>query len=168
MARRAVVTRPGKKIDFKNWNGLPAIDLNSSAAATILGSSLAFAIPATILRVRGQVLVLLDNAAVGVTQGVAMGLAVISSDAFAAGVVAVPDPAGELDYPWLWWNSVKLFTDSGASIDNFGMQYQRVEVDSKAMRKMKPGESLVFIAQTLAAVGVTRINVAHIRVLIGT
>ena len=167
--RRAVVARPGKKIDFKSWTDLLGISLSTAAASTILGTSLAFGSPATILRMRGQILLNFDAAADNSRQNVGIGIGIISSDAFAAGAGSVPDPLSETDYPWLWWSTIPLVNDLQIAGESLQLAVvARVEVDSKAMRKVKPGQSLAVIYQTSAAVSATNIQQANIRVLIGT
>ena len=170
MPRRAFAprARAGRKIDFKNWEDIPAIDLSSTAAETIIGPSLNFGIPATILRVRGNLVVFFDGAADTSQQNVAMGLAVLSTDAVAAGAGSVPDPAAEAEFPWLWWTSVPIAHHVVGAAVLQDLAFARVVVDSKAMRKVKPGESLVIVYQTTAAITTTRIDQSHIRVLIGT
>ena len=171
MARGRVVgrARVGKKIDFKSWSFIPAVDLASAAAQTIAGSFLQFAIPATILRMRGEVLFLFDSAPEAASITIAMGIGVVSTDAANAGVGSLPDPAGEPDYPWLYWKSISLLSQTAgtAAEQNPIGQAFRLEVDSKAMRKIKPGQSLVVIYQTTTAVAVDILQ-AHTRVLIGT
>jgi len=169
MAFRRAVVRPGKKIDFKSWSDLLGITLTTNAAATILGTSLAFAIPATILRMRGNILLNFDAAADNSRQNIGIGIGIISSDAFAAGVASVPDPLAESDYPWLWWTVMPLVNDLQIAGESLQVCVAaRVEIDSKAMRKVKPGQSLAVIYQTSAAVTATNIQQGNIRVLIGT
>ncbi len=171
MARRQVVTRPGKKIDFKSWSSLLSVVQSISSDSTVLGSSLAFAIPATILRCRGQIAVGMDESKqVNDTCKLAFGLAMISTDAFAAGAGSVPDPAGEADFPWLWWYEVHLNNFVAAASESGGLYQVRIELDSKAMRKVKPGESLAFITQYVDITGAPIVDLlqSQIRVLIGT
>ena len=64
----------------------------------------------------------------------------------------MPDPATEPEFDWLWWYPTILasFGAATAAIANpvpQGESFDRIRVESKAMRKMKPGESLVLVAQ---------------------
>ena len=171
MARGRVYTRPAKKIDFKEWVGIPSLSTAQVADTTVLGGSLAFAIPATILRVRGAVQAAMDSTMqIADEMEITWGLGIISSDAFAAGAGSVPDPAGEIEYPWLWWGTMFLRSEIAAGLNNWGTSAQRLEVDTKAMRKVKPGQSLAWILQTSATVGAVAVNMDFhkSRVLIGT
>ncbi len=163
MARRS-----GKTIDYKQWSGLPGINLDSAAAATLAGGSLAFAAPATILRVRGMVMVNQDGATDGATQFVTMGLGIVSTDAVAAGAASLPDPGDEPEYPWLYWLSVPLRSAiiSGSTVGDIASS-ARIELDTKAMRRVKPGQSLVMVYQTTTASAVD-INQGQLCVLLGT
>ena len=168
MARR--FQSRGRTIDFKQWIGLPGIELDLSAAATVSGGSIAFAISATILRIRGTVAMCLDGAADGADQFVTMALGIISTDAFVLGASAFPDPGGEPEYPWLYWRADGLKATQPTAIAAEASQSfsaVRYEFDSKAMRKVKPGESLVQMIQVNSGQGVD-IQLSQVRVLIGT
>ena len=166
-----MAVRRGKKIDFKRWEGIPSITLESSGEATALGGSLAFAIPATILRCRGNIMCSLDETKqVGDVMVVSFALGIISTDAFVAGVTAVPDPAGEIEYPWLFWGDVTLQAYVAAGEEAFGSSARFFDVDTKAMRKVSPGQSLAWIVQRSGSAGspTTLIDIGQTRVLIGT
>ncbi len=162
-----------KKIDFKFWQTIPFLSSEHTTATTLLGGSLAFVSPATILRMRGYWEAKFDETAqAGDTMRVVAALGIISTDAFAAGSGSVPDPASEPEYPWLWWDEMFLeaiVTTATSLSPAFGMTYQRHEVDSKAMRKVKPGESLIWVAQTATVAGAptTIISLGGTRTLIG-
>jgi len=170
--RGAVAGRSGRKIDFKQWGGIPSLSLEVNSDGTNSGGSIAFLEPATILRVRGHVMAAFDESKqVGDEILVTFGLGIISSDAFAAGPTAFPDPAGDIEYPWLWWGQMSLESYVTTNDEEaWGTSRQILQVDSKAMRKVKPSESLVWVVQTGGAVGapVTVINFGLTRVLIGT
>ena len=172
MARPRVVTRrPGRTIDFKQWAVAPS-GLNAlSGDQTFFIGSLAFSFPATILRVRGFVWAAMDQTKqLGDLAEVTWGLAVLSTDAVTAGVGSVPDPAGDADFPWMWWGSMQLDSFVSAAEEVWGTTAQRQEVDTKAMRKIKPNESVLMIGQIGGSVGAPVIDVAigKMRMLIGT
>ena len=171
MARRVVVRQ--KKIDFKSWAGIPSLQTDISTDTTTLGPSLVFTGPATVLRIRGYVSGHFDSTVMvddDIVLTFAMG--VISTDAFSAGAGSVPDPAGEPEYPWVWYHQMTLFAEStmGLGTHAWGLGAQRAEIDSKAMRKMKPGQNLAFICQSAGASGAptTTLNFGLTRVLVGT
>ncbi len=88
MARRPM--RSGKTIDYKQWSLLPAARVSTASVSTQISSALSFVIPATILRVRATLVILLDGAAEGGVQGVVSALGIVSTDAFAAGAGSMP------------------------------------------------------------------------------
>ena len=169
MARRAFPTR-GRKIDFKQWDAAPGIITEASTTGNVLSGSLAFSIPATILRWRSYFSVMFDETAQVGDRGIyTYAIGVFSTDAVAA--AEVPDPAAEPEYPWVFWTEMRLdaFQTLGPT-GGWGSQAQRYEVDSKAMRKIKPGESLVALIQVTNLAGAPNalIDMAQLRVLIGT
>ncbi len=169
--RRQVITRPGRKIDFKQWDAMPSLSAESSSSGTTLGGAISFTIPATILRIRGYCQASLDETKqAGDEMIVGFAVGIVSTDAFNLGVTAVPDPSSEPEYPWLWWGQVFLESFVAAAAEPWGISNQRLEVDSKAMRKVKPGETLCWVAQRNAVAGapVTILTFGQTRVLIGT
>ncbi len=165
--------RPGRKIDFKQWDFIPAIELTTTVSGTFSGGGLAFTIPATILRARSRIIAFFDaTVQVADTIDVGLGLAVISSDAFTLGATAFPDPLSEPEYPWLWWTDISLRAEETGAATNraWGTASQLLSVDTKAMRKIKPQETLCWVMQTSNVVGAptTRVDIQRTRVLIGT
>ena len=100
---------------------------------------------------------------------ITLGVGIVSSDALAVGATAMPDPAGEPDYPWLWWYPMLLC--SGVASDTVGL-YPRgwnINVESKAMRKVGPRQSVVLLAEYVGISGTPDYDVGgSIRFLVGT
>ena len=173
MARRipsAVAVR-GRTIDFKQWTAIPGGSLNLSANGTSGGPGLlAFSIPATILRVRGHVHVAMLAGGLTATDEaeVVFGLGIFSSDAVALGSTALPDPSAEAEYPWMWYGEATMYSPNA----DFGDPRIQVHIpiDTKAMRKVKPAESLTMVAQYVNSSGIPGLRVIYsqLRVLIGT
>ena len=162
-------TRPGKKIDFKQWAAIPSGNLGTAAAVVQAAGGLSFSDPGTILRVRGQYAVGFDGGADGDLQKVGFGIAVLATDVFLGAVASMPTPLGDVDYPWLFWyeSNLQLTVPIAGESSSDIMAFERVVVDSKAMRKVKPNETVFYIVQTSAAVP-TDIAIGQMRVLIGT
>ena len=165
------VLRPGKKIDFKQWVGVPTGSQNVTADGTFVGPGiLNFLEPGTILRVRGRIQVGFNQAGLAATDLAVLtfGLGVFSTDAVTLGVTALPDPAAEPEYPWMWYGSVAMFSPSADTADPRIQQV--LVVDTKAMRKVKPGESLAMVGQYVNSAGNPSIKVISetLRVLFGT
>ena len=100
---------------------------------------------------------------------VTLGLGIVSTDAANLGFTAMPDPATEVDYPWIWWGQYVLRSHQAVAHNQLGTSVVRTSVDSKAMRRVKPNQSLVWIAEFTDQAGapVTLIDIAATRVLIG-
>ena len=172
MARRLVAPRSaGKKIDFKQWFAIPSVFLQASADATLQGGAIVFSSPATILRTRGRILCAFDETKqVGDQADVVVGLAVTSTDAFNAGAGSMPDPAGDVDFPWVFWTQLHLEAYVAAGEESFGASVREIMVDTKAMRKMKPQENMSWVVQLANLVGAptVQVHISQTRVLIGT
>ncbi len=166
MARRS---HGGKVIDFKAWLAMLAVDSQVSTAGTAAGGFIDFTSPATILRCRGYVQGYLDpTKQVGDTMALGFAIGIVSTDARGAGVL--PDPFEEPEYPWLWHGTMFLRAEIAAGAEAWGLSAQRLEVDTKAMRRIKPGQSLVYAIERASVAGapVTEITTGFTRVLIGT
>jgi len=149
VARR---TRPrgfAKSARLTEWVGPPAqgyIDVPTGGATII--SSLPAEDPGTIIRVRGQVSIKLAlyNADLDIVG--AVGIGVVSSEAFTAGVASIPTPYSDADWGgWLMWRSFAHHFEFQSSVSSFLASWS-FEVDSKAMRRFSPNEVMVFIAQS--------------------
>ncbi len=162
--------RGGRTVDYKEWDAIPQLTAEVGSDTTLAGGGLAFLGSATILRCRGYVEAHLDETKqVGDLAGVVFGLGIVSSDAHALGSTALPDPASEPEYPWLWWGVIQLEAYVAAGEESWGSTAQRLEVDTKGMRRIKPGQTLAWVAQTrgLSGAPVTRVIMGQTRVLIG-
>jgi len=104
---------------------------------------------------------------------VGIGIGIVTTDAFNVGITAMPDPQAEPSFPWLYWSVHALraeIADGATSpADQSGSKLERVVVDSKAMRKVRPNQSLaiMFDAINLSGTGTVAIVVPRIRVLVG-
>ena len=131
-----------------------------SSGVSLLGSSL---VPVnegmTVVRTRGQVDLML-NSAVAASDGFqgAVGIGIASMAAVAAGVASVPTPISEQDDEnWLWHH---FFSVHAADITDFSQAgtYQRIEIDSKGMRKFPEGTS-IYAAIEVVMIGTADMDV---------
>ncbi len=167
---RGTGTRMGKQ-----WDSLPAISLELTTDATVAGGSLASTTSQTILRMLGEYIIASTGVATALDQAtVGIGIGIISTDAFTLGATAMPDPLGEPEFPWLYWASHSIFYPTAVSAtagqgDQSGVGTGRFPFDVKSMRKMKPRESLFFVAQygDVSGTPPLRVGVANTRVLLG-
>ena len=170
MARRR--SSGGRVLDMKQWSDVPRSTASIATATTTLGAGvLAFAEPATILRCRGFFQASLNaSQQVGDTIALTIGLGIVSTDAATVGAGSMPDPGGEPEYPWLWWGSMFLRSYLAVGVNAWGISAQRLEIDTKAMRRVKPGQSLVVVVESAGVTGAptTDLDFGQIRVLVGT
>ena len=94
----------------KEWVNIPASTNSFTGNATGSGGALESGTKLTVLRMLGEYAITLVPAPVALDEcEIAVAIGVISSDAFALGASAFPDPVEEPEYPWLYWASHKLF-----------------------------------------------------------
>jgi len=160
-----------KKIDFVEWSGQLGIEMamasNVGAIITVITSLQA----ATLLRTRGEILASIDGPVDNDACSVACGITVVTEEQLAVGLTAVPDPAVDLDADWLWHGFIPLKaqagTGVGASLNVVGVAH-RLTIDSKAMRKLRPTNSLVFAAKNSGLAGTPAVDlVVAVRCLKG-
>ena len=120
-----------------------------AAGAKQIISSLPVTTDITLVRSRGEVGIQPQvNTDVIITG--AYGMAVVTDQAFAAGVASLPGPLTDADWDgWAVWRS---FAFQQVQLDATGtlLSTIRQEVDSKAMRKLTDNETLVVIAESQA------------------
>jgi len=163
--------RPARKIDFKQWTVAFGASQDVTATGTFIASGiLAFLEPATILRIRGiaSAAFLVTGLTADDEASVLLGVGVFSTDAVALGATALPGPGIDPDYPWLWVGEFNMYTINASTAEP--LVIQSMVVDTKAMRKVKPNESLVMVGDYGNVNGTPglRISTGNLRVLIGT
>ncbi len=133
------------------WIGITAVfpSLASSGVAALTSSLSAAALalrPFTIVRTHIAWLCQSDQVAVSEPFIGNLGLAVVSDQATAVGVTAVPTPATEQGSDlWflhaIWPGQMEFVTAAGFA------SYQPKEIDSKAMRKVVEGQDVVMVVE---------------------
>ncbi len=158
----------------KKWGDtLFAGAVNNTGNNTLLiPGKIDFTVPRTILRIRGTGFVAFNAATTALDEAqVTIGVAVITSDAATVGSSAMPDPTDEADFPWLWYHVVRMFSPfviDGTGSDDSGALIARFDIDSKAMRRVKPGQALVAVTQYTDVTGTPSLRVGFdARVLAG-
>ena len=121
--------------------------LGSASLAAVTGSLNAAALalrPFTIVRTRGTLQVQSDQAAAE-DYGCGFGICVVSDQASAIGVTAVPTPVTDYGSD-LWFLIEQMFGRmGGASVEQIGFERQ---IDSKAMRKVDVGQDINIVFET--------------------
>ena len=148
--RARVVTRTVRRLT--EWvNVLPVsagVALTGTQTLGNLGTALGVStgLKGTIVRIRGEALVHFDPTSAQDVFFVAMGLGMFSSDGFAAGPASVPSPLDDPDWGgWIWHKLFAFGPAVSATEDDASLaQTVRQEIDSKAMRKWSPNETLGF------------------------
>ncbi len=101
--------------------------------------------PFTIVRTRLNLYIRSDQVAAREIQSGAVGVAVVSEQAEAIGISAIPTPVTDLESDlWLLWTIVQSSSTAGSDggVDGKGM-----EIDSKAMRKVADGDQVVVVGE---------------------
>ena len=155
-----------RKIDNKSWVGaLSNGDVGSAVALTATQAAIANIAageglgPATLLRSRGNLLVVAVPDSANDVDTVGLGLIVVHSNALTAGGASLPGPIKDEGADWLWHQYVPVDAiDAAVAVgDNIGTVI-RVEVDSKAMRRIPSDHAVVLMGELataqMASVGV--------------
>ena len=126
---------------------------NNEVTLTAAGGSLMFSLnaaalalrPFTIVRSRFEMWLRSDQAAAIEQQWVSFGIAVVSDQAAAIGVTAIPTPFTDMASD-LWFVHQNLFADESNLTDRT-RSGQRYTIDSKAMRKVDIGQDVVVVSE---------------------
>ena len=106
----------------------------------------------TILRTRGYVdFAINSNNAIGDGYRGAVGLCIVSENAFNAGIGSVPTPITDLAWDgWFWYQFFNLMTNNATAGDlgeNAVASYVRFVIDAKAMRKIKDTDVIIAVLE---------------------
>ncbi len=151
--RSGLVLRGGRNRRESIWAFIQTSEISIGAAGTAV---LAFTLsagalalrPFTIVRTRVNWYGRSDVAAGGEEWGGALGFAVVSDQATAIGVTAVPTPITDQGSD-LWFVYDQMFGKfGGTAVEEQG---RSKDVDSKAMRKVEDGQDLAIVLETGAA-----------------
>ncbi len=141
-----------------------AAALSSTIVTSLNAAALALR-PFTIVRTRGYVSIFSDQVGASENQTAAYGEIVVSDQALAIGVTAVPTPITDSQSSWHVYHALAdhfNFAD-GTGLQQFAMI--NYPIDSKAMRKVEEGEDLIAVAE-LAAISDGCLVAAFTRTLI--
>ncbi len=153
--RSGLVLRGGRNVRESRWlfiTGTTAT-LPSSSTAIIINSLDAGALaltPFTIVRTRGFLHLKSDQTAAAEDQAVNLGYAVVSVQASAIGVTAVPTPTTDQGSD-LWFVFQSLMAAVNAGAGDGQARGQGKDYDSRAMRKVEDGEDIVVVVESEVA-----------------
>ncbi len=162
--RSGLVLRGGRNRRETAW--LDTVFTNTtlgvSGTAVLINSLNAAALalrPFTVVRVRGQMLVVTDQAAASENFVGNLGKAVVSDQAVAIGVTALPTPGTDRSSDlWFVYESIIgefRFDSNVGTREEFSRPY-----DSKAMRKVEDGQDLVTVVE--AGIGGSGLIISHV------
>ena len=160
MARRSVVRRPiiSRSNRLPQWISLSLGSTGIAAdAAVLLATFNAVALllrPFTIIRTRLIFNVISDQQAASEAPRGALGMIVVTEDAAAAGVTAIPDAMVDTEAAFFVWQPFSTTFDFISSVGTQSPADREYVIDSKAMRKVGPSEDLAIVIEEVDAVGV--------------
>jgi len=100
----------------------------------------------TITRIRGFIHLLIKTSdAVGGGFRGALGIGLVSDQAFAAGATSMPGPLTDMEWDgWIWHHFFDIRTVTATIADGVNAvgASQRIEIDSKAMRRQDPNQTM--------------------------
>ncbi len=121
---------------------------SSAAIQTSLNAAALSLRPFTVIRTRGVWGFSSDQTAADEDQEVAFGSIVVSDEAVAVGITAVPTPVEQDGSPWIHFDMafqrLEFLSSVGVVPD---MMPQRYVIDSKSMRKVEEGQDLITVIQ---------------------
>ena len=122
--------------------------VNVATGATAIIGSISFEGAQTVVRNRGLLYITPQAFSADVTVVGAVGMAVVSTEAFAAGAASIPSPYRDADWGgWLLWQPYAYFLNFGTDVGSREGTRQYT-LDSKSMRKITPNETLVLMAES--------------------
>ena len=166
MARSRSVSTRGRGIPTRRssaWEEGPGgvtAQAFSASGTIVLGAGITPVIPGlTLVRLRGHLEIVLEAAAnIGEGFSGALGVGIVSADAFAIGVTAIPNPIDDQSWGgWIYHRHWSLHATTATIADGVNTGRIGIEVDSKAMRKFGLNE-LIFASMQVTEVGTSQIE----------
>jgi len=155
----------------KAWAAIPSVNVNFTSTAVALGGRIEITEPRTVLRMIGEYIVGPTSAPVATDLAkVAVAIGVVSSDAYSVGAGSVPSPGvvDEVEFPWLYWKEHTFYFAQNAADPASQIGSGRFAFDIRSMRKLKPRESLCWVAQYVDVFGAPPMTLSwsNVRVLL--
>ena len=152
MARGGGRQRAGRRADYEWTNfGDSEVSLDLSVASGVFGTSGGVVQrPGTIVRIRGKIAAQLDTTSADERALVLLGLMVVSPDGFATGAAPEIFTGGADDGRFLWQGALFLSSLAEAAVVEGDNLFASVDVDTKAMARVKANETVALIIHTPA------------------
>ena len=149
--RSGLVLRGGRNRRDTIWAGFFAnVSLGAGSTAAVMTQLAAGGLslrPFTVIRSRGFVFVGSDQEAASEEQIVTYGHCVVSEQAIAIGVTAIPTPFTDVESD-LWWVYETVASRLVVTPAGTGSPGMTQYFDSKAMRKVEDGQDIVSVVET--------------------
>ncbi len=145
-SRRFPARSPRRQTIWSQGPGSQTATTFAASTTSILGLGQTSGGGVTVVRLRGRISCVLETTSAA-ARGFhcALGIGIVTQDAFTVGgVTALPNPFDDIDWGW-WYHSifdVQSVTATIADGVNAGSAWYTAEVDSKAMRKLVPNETI--------------------------
>ena len=151
MARKRFI-RGGRQVRETVWLGIveTVTALGSPNAAAIINTmsaSINALRPFTIVRVHGFLGIRSDQIVADESYDVALGMAVVSDQALAVGITAVPTPFTELDSDLWFVHQMLMGRQEIATAVGIVPLRPWIQYQSKAMRKVNENSGIAFVAE---------------------
>ncbi len=130
------------------WFQFAPVEQTVTSGAALVFSLNAAALamrPFTIVRAHFEIMIRSDQAAAVEQQLAGIGMAVVSDEAVAVGVSAVPTPITEMA-SHLWFLHRLIFADASTLTDRT-IPAKSLTIDSKAMRKVEVGSDIILAVE---------------------
>ena len=158
----------GRRTDYE-WIGGIASHTEASSGSTA-AAIVTVNIPGTLMCIRGNLLVSLDGPTDNDKVMSAAGLILVSEEQLAVGASAIPNSAdiNDMDADWIWHQWMPMLSQAVVATQ-MDETYFRAVIDSKAMRRVKPTQTLVMRTANIAQAGTPGLDYSlGCRVLFGS
>ena len=113
----------------------------------------------TIVRTRGALFFFSDQSTADEDIIAAFGIGVVTAQAVSVGITAIPHPGTDAAWDgWLYHTYLHSHFEFGSTVGFEFSAGQRIDIDSKAMRKVTSDEIVVVVAEAMSAVGFQLMN----------
>ncbi len=145
----------------ESFNALP---VGTSILLNVTGAGVLALRPFTVVRTRGMIGIRTDQVAATEDQAASFGYAIVSDQAVAIGVTAVPTPVTDRSSDaWFVYEDILADINSvGSATSNMGKTGEYKDYDSRAMRKVEDGFQMITVVES-PAVGIAQgANFKHV------
>ncbi len=141
--------RTGQRPHSRNWTGQVFASSALSVTQAIFGVPITVGTSdVTLLRSRGEIIIFATPDAASDDDVVGLGIIVVQEAAATVGGTSVPGPVNDIDADWLWHRFVGLDGGAVSAADSASILTNRIiEIDSKAMRRVKRDQVIVLVAE---------------------